>query len=150
RDERDAWERFIDCFYQRGFFDPAGRLAADLLPIDPPADHLAGPLAVHLEIVGACNLTCIHCFAGMLPRHHHPLTLLELEHLFGDLARLGSYRLGLTGGEPLLRKDLLDLIDAATEQGLHPCLTTNGLLVTEDIARAFGQRQLVWLNVSLE
>jgi radical SAM protein with 4Fe4S-binding SPASM domain len=149
-EERAAVEAFFQCFYERGFFTLDGRLAADLLEVDVPADHLVGPLAVHLEIVGACNLTCAHCFAGVLPRNHHPLTLPELDGLFGDLARLGSLRLGLTGGEPLLRKDLFDVLDAATGHGLHPCLTTNGLLLTEEIARRLGERPLVWLNVSLE
>ncbi|MFO0929137.1 MAG: radical SAM protein [Gemmataceae bacterium] len=150
-DERDAVLAFIDAFDQRGFFTPHGRLAAQLLPVDDvPADHLVGPLAVHLEIIGACNLTCTHCFAGTLPRNQHPLTVAEMARLFGELAALGSYRLGLTGGEPLLRKDLLEILDAATDAGLHPCLTTNGVLLTEEIARALGRRPLVWLNVSLE
>jgi MoaA/NifB/PqqE/SkfB family radical SAM enzyme len=148
--ERDAVTSFIDCFYQRGFFGVDGRLVADVLAVDVPADHLVGPLAVHLEIVGACNLACTHCFAGELPRNHHPLRLAEMDGLFGDLARLGSFRLGLTGGEPLLRKDILDVLDAATGHGLHPCLTTNGLLLTEEMARELGRRPLVWLNVSLE
>ncbi|HEY7310908.1 MAG TPA: radical SAM protein [Gemmataceae bacterium] len=148
--EQEAILRFIDCFYDKGFFRVDGRLAADVLAVDVPADHLVGPLAVHLEIIGACNLTCSHCFAGTLPRNHHPLTLAEMNALFGDLAALGSFRLGLTGGEPLMRKDLFDILDGATERGLHPCLTTNGLLLTEDMAREFGKRELVWLNVSLE
>src|SRR5262245_40046998 len=148
--EREAIRRFVDCFYERGFFSVDGQLAADILAVDVPVDHLVGPLAVHLEIIAACNLACTHCFAGVLPRNHHPLTLVELDRVFGDLARLGSFRLGLTGGEPLMRKDLFDVLDAATGQGLHPCLTTNGLLITEEIARQFGRRQLVWLNVSLE
>ena len=149
-DEREAVLRFVDCFYERGFFGLDGRLAADVLAVDVPAAHLVGPLAVHLEIIGACNLTCSHCFAGTLPRNHQPLTLTEMDTLFADLAALGSFRLGLTGGEPLLRRDLFDILDAASEHGLHPCLTTNGLLLTEDIARRFGERELVWLNVSLE
>jgi radical SAM protein with 4Fe4S-binding SPASM domain len=148
--ERQGVTDFFDCFYQRGFFRVDGRLAADILDVTVLADHLVGPLAVHLEIIAACNLTCSHCFAGTLPRNHHPLQLNELDHLFGDLARLGSFRLGLTGGEPLLRKDLFDVVDAATAHGLHPYLTTNALLMTEDIAREFGKRDLVWLNVSLE
>jgi radical SAM protein with 4Fe4S-binding SPASM domain len=148
--ERAAVVRFIDCYYALGFFGFDGRLAADILKVPVTADHLVGPLAVHLEIVGACNLTCSHCFAGVLPRNHQPLTVQEMDRLFADLAGLGSFRLGLTGGEPLLRKDLFDILDAATAHGLHPCLTTNGLLLTEDIAREFGKRQLVWLNVSLE
>src|SRR5262249_17243 len=43
-----------------------------------------------------------------------------------------------------------DILDAATAAGLHPCLTTNGLLLTKEIARELGRRPLVWLNVSLE
>jgi radical SAM protein with 4Fe4S-binding SPASM domain len=148
--EGEAATRFVDYFYERGFFGLDGRLAADMLEVDVPADHLVGPLAVHLEVVAACNLTCTHCFAGTLPRNHHPLTIQEMETLFRDLAELGSFRLGLTGGEPLLRKDLFEILDAATSRGLHPCLTTNGLLITEDLARQFGRRELVWLNVSLE
>src|SRR5262249_33645013 len=116
--DHEALERFLDCFYERGFFTLDGTLAAEILDIDVPADYLAGPLAVHLEVVAACNLTCKHCFAGVLPRNHHPLTLSEMEVLFGDLARLGSFRLGLTGGEPLLRKDLFDILDTAAEHGL--------------------------------
>lgn len=148
--ERPAMLAFVDSFYRRGYFDLEGRFIAEVLPLQPPPDHLAGPLAVHLEIIGACNLSCTHCFAGELPRNQQPLQLPEMDHLFGQLAALGSFRLGLTGGEPLLRKDLLDILDAATDHGLHPCLTTNALLLTEDLARELGRRPLVWLNVSLD
>jgi radical SAM protein with 4Fe4S-binding SPASM domain len=118
--------------------------------VETPVDHLVGPLAVHLEIIGACNLTCSHCFAGKLPRNDHPLRVAEMDRLFADLAALGSFRLGLTGGEPLLRKDLFEILDAAVRRGLHPCLTTNALLLTEETAKQLGRRDLVWLNVSLE
>jgi radical SAM protein with 4Fe4S-binding SPASM domain len=73
-----------------------------------------------------------------------------MDRLFADLAGLGSFRLGLTGGEPLLRKDLFEILDAAVGRRLHPCLTTNALLLTEETARQLGRRDLVWLNVSLE
>jgi radical SAM protein with 4Fe4S-binding SPASM domain len=62
----------------------------------------------------------------------------------------GIEKIRLTGGEPLLRKDIFDIIDLAVGHGLAPCVTTNGLLLTEEIAREFGKRELVWLNVSLE
>lgn len=78
------------------------------------------------------------------------LRLEEMDRLFAELAGMGSFRLGLTGGEPLLRKDLLEILDAATAHGLHPCLTTNGLLLDERMARELGRRPLVWLNVSLD
>lgn len=149
-EERGAVLAFCGCFHDLGFFRLDGTLAADVLDVDIPPDHLVGPLAVHLEIVAACNLSCSHCFAGTLPRNHDPLRVEEMEALFGELAGIGSFRLGLTGGEPLMRKDLFDILDAAGDAGLHPCLTTNGLLLTEDIARELGKREMIWLNVSLE
>jgi radical SAM protein with 4Fe4S-binding SPASM domain len=141
---------FFEHFYRLGFFTVDLRFAGCVLDAQPPHDHLLGPLAVHLEVIAACNLHCVHCFAGELPRKERALSLTELDRLFADMARMGSFRLGLTGGEPLLRRDLFDVIDLATAHGLHPCVTTNGLRITEEIARAFGERQLVWLNVSLE
>ena len=148
-EQRAARIDFVAYFEELGMFRADGRLAAVELEASPPDDHLLGPLAVHLEIIAACNLRCTHCFAGPLPRKTE-LTLAEMDRLFAQLAALGSFRLGLTGGEPLLRKDLLEILDTATEHGLHPCLTTNGLLIDETLARELGKRELVWLNVSLE
>ncbi|HEU4734653.1 MAG TPA: radical SAM protein [Kofleriaceae bacterium] len=151
--DEPAWRageaELVRCLEREGYFQPDGRFAGVALQASPPADHLLGPLAVHVEVIAACNLACTHCFAGELPRRT-TLSTPELEALFGQLAQLGSFRLGLTGGEPLLRKDLLEVIDAATAHGLHPCLTTNGLLLDERVARELGKRELVWINVSLD
>ncbi len=148
--ERPESIELYEHFMGLGFFDLKGRFAGEVLNMNPPADHLAGPLAVHLEVVAACNLSCRHCFASPFPRTDNPLKLDELDRLFGTLAAMGSFRLGLTGGEPLLRQDLFELIDCALANGLHPCVTSNGLLVTEAIAKEFAKRELVWLNVSLD
>lgn len=147
---RQQWIAFFEDFYDLGWFTVDGRFAGAALDVQPPSDHLVGPLAVHLEVVAACNLTCTHCFAGTLPRKERPLTLHELDELFACLASMGAFRLGLTGGEPLLRKDIFDVIDLAVGHGLHPCITTNALLINERIACEFAKRDLVWLNVSLE
>jgi MoaA/NifB/PqqE/SkfB family radical SAM enzyme len=149
--EHEALEAFYESFDARGWFTVDGRFAGVVNEVaQVPADHLVGPLAVHVEVVGACTLTCAHCFADPLPRNRELLTLDELRPLFHKLAAMGSFRLGLTGGEPLLRRELLDVIDAATAAGLHPCLTTNGLLLDERWAKELGARDLVWLNVSLD
>jgi radical SAM protein with 4Fe4S-binding SPASM domain len=150
-ERREELVRFYEHFYELGFFTVDGLLAGEALPgLEVPADHLTGPLAVHLEVIASCNLGCSHCFAGELPRQEKRLSLEEIDRLFGEMARLGSFRLGLTGGEPLLRRDIFRIIDLALEHGLAPCVTTNGLLITDQIAREFGRRDLVWLNVSLE
>jgi sulfatase maturation enzyme AslB (radical SAM superfamily) len=143
RNLRDQYVRFFEHFYRLGFFSVDGMFVGAALDVEPPSDHLVGPLAVHLEVVAACNLRCTHCFAGELPRKEQTLSLEELDRLFGTLASMGAFRLGLTGGEPLLRRDVFDILDLAIAHGLHPCLTTNGLLITEKIAREFGKRDLV-------
>lgn len=148
--DRDAVIGLVQHLSTKGYLRMDGRLAAARIDRTPPPGHLLGPLAVHLEVIGACNLTCTHCFAGELPRNQSPLSVKEMDALFAQLAGLGSLRLGLTGGEPLMRKDLLDILDAATGHGLHPCITTNALLIDERWARELGKRELVWLNVSLE
>ena len=147
---RETQLAFCQRLYTQGFFGVDGRLVADVLAIDPPEGYLAGPLALHLEVIGACNLTCTHCFASPLPRNQNPLALSDIDQLCRDLAAHGCMRLGLTGGEPLMRKDFFDIVDCATGHGLHPCLTTNGLMIDEYIADEFGKRDFVWLNVSLD
>jgi hypothetical protein len=67
RERTAALERFFEHFSGLGFFTMDRRFAGDVLPAEPAADHLTGPLAVHLEVIASCNLTCTHCFAGELP-----------------------------------------------------------------------------------
>jgi radical SAM protein with 4Fe4S-binding SPASM domain len=150
RSRREQVARFYEEFYELGFFTLDGRFVGEILNVTPPTGHLTGPLAVHLEISDTCNLKCLHCFAGEVSRQGAPLSLAELDLLFGQMAQMGSYRLGVTGGEPLLREDLFEIIDLALAHGLSPCVTTNGLLLDERMAREFGRRNLLWLNVSLE
>ena len=142
-------EQIFDTLEAQGFFTLDGRLDGVVLDAAPPSDHLLGPLAVHLEVIAACDLHCAHCFAGALPRKGQ-LSVEEIDALCAELASMGSFRLGLTGGEPLLRPDLLDIVDVATGHGLHPCLTTHGLRLDERWAQELGKRDLVWLNVSLD
>ena len=105
---------------------------------------------MHLEVSRDCNLSCKHCFADLGSTKVDPLSLEELDGLFSELSRMGSFRLGVTGGEPFLRPDLLEIVDAALSHGLHPCITTNGTYLTRELARDLGKRNPLWLNVSLE
>jgi len=149
-ERREALAAFVEHFVERGLFTVDLRFAGDVLDVVPPTDALLGPLAVHLEVVAACNLACTHCFAGTLPRRDRPLDLVELDPLFATFARMGSFRLGLTGGEPTLRPDLVEVVDLALAHGLAPCLTTNGHFLRDSLARALAARELAWLNVNLD
>lgn len=151
-----AWRGLVETLERRGLLTPDGRLPAERLLLTPPATGLAGPLALHLELTRRCDLRCAHCFAEAGPRdmaqagEDAELSLAELDALFAELATLGSYRLGLTGGEPTLRADLLPIIDAALTRGLAPCLTTNGQSLDAKLAGELGARPLLWLNLSFD
>lgn len=147
---RDALDAFVSEFYARGLFTLDMLLDADVLELDPPHGYLAGPLVTHLEVNAVCNLTCVHCFAGELPRKERALDLDELSVLFADLARIGALRLALSGGEPLMRRDLYELVDLAIAQGIRTSITTNGLLIDEHHVRELARRDVLWLSVSLD
>ena len=134
RSRRKQVARFYEAFYALAFYLD-GCFVGEILNVKPPANHLTVPLAVHLEISDSCNLRCCHCFAGELDRQESPLGSSELERLLAQMSAMGSYRLGLTGGEPLLREDLFEVIDLALMHGLSPCVTTNGMLIDEATAR---------------
>lgn len=85
------------------------------------------PLNVMLAVTNRCNATCAYCAIYEGPEHTpHTQRLLTL---IDQLADAGTRRLGLWGGEPLLRDDVGQLIDAAKRRGIYVTLDTNGYLL---------------------
>lgn len=147
---RERYARAAEALYADGLFTYDLRFAGRVLRPPRTQGFLTGPLSVHLEVTAHCDLACAHCFAGELPRAERPLGLADLDRLFAELASLGSFRLNLSGGEPTLRRDFFELVDLALGHGLSPAVTTNAMRVTPAMAKAFGGRKLLWLNVSFD
>ncbi len=78
----------------------------------------------------ACNLECVHCYLDAGSPANDELSTDEALRLIGSVAEVGAKSLIFTGGEPLLRKDLLELIQYTHYLGIHPVLATNGTLLT--------------------
>jgi len=94
---------------------------------------------VFLHVTKACNLRCAYCYYAARRPLADELTTDELLTLWPDLVAIGPRKLVFTGGEPLLRHDLLPLIErfasADADHRTLRCLNTNGLLVTKAMAR---------------
>lgn len=135
-----------------GFLSRRGRFVGRRIDATPPPDHLLGPLTLHLGLTPDCNLRCRHCFASPEMRRgdRRLLTDAELDALFDECATLGTMRIALTGGEPLLRPDLPDLVDRIAARGIDTCLTTNGTLLDRRTAKELARRPFAWVNVSLD
>lgn len=110
------------------------------------------PEIVGIEITRACNLSCSHCFTAAGRRPGSELSTDELRNLIDQLAELGPARaIGWTGGEPLLRADLVDLVAYAFERGkMRSGITTNGLLLDDDLARRLRDSGAYAIQISVD
>ncbi len=87
------------------------------------------------EVTGRCNLRCIHCHAFGGEQRYKELTTTEGKELIDRIAEMGIRTFVFSGGEPLLREDLFELIEHAKERGLTVFIATNGTLITRAVAR---------------
>ena len=98
-----------------------------------------------------CNLKCIHCYSNSADIDYpDELTTDEGKKLIDDLAAFGSPVILFSGGEPLLRRDLLELAQYARDKGMRAVISTNGTLITKDIAAKLQKVGLSYVGVSLD
>jgi len=121
RTTTSIWERFLDanwsrmCYTYYKFRQRVGLLA-------PPED-------VQWLATARCNLRCRHCGSDAGAPAPDELTTDEMKEVIDDLAYLQTRFLTLTGGEPLLRDDLFELLHYAAERGIEYNLVTNSTFV---------------------
>ncbi|WP_334177901.1 GTP 3',8-cyclase MoaA [Pseudoxanthomonas sp.] len=123
-----------------------------------PQDRLGRPLHdLRLSVIDACNFRCGYCMpADRVPEDYgtdasQRLSFDEIETLVRAFVRLGTRKLRLTGGEPLLRKRLPELVGrlAAIPDLEDIALTTNGMLLAQQ-AQALHEAGLRRITVSLD
>ena len=115
-------------------------------------------LTLQWHLTDRCNFRCRHCYAETYESEE--LSLNELKRVFDEyialLKKMGARgRLNLTGGEPLLRKDLLDFLEYISPYKKHfkyCTLLTNGSLLTEKFLRAIKKRApiVTGIQISIE
>ncbi|MCD6310167.1 MAG: radical SAM protein, partial [Candidatus Eremiobacteraeota bacterium] len=85
-------------------------------------------MLISWNVTKECNLHCVHCYRDAGARGENELTTAEGKDLIDGIARAGFKTLVLSGGEPLLRGDLYELIRKAKKSRLRVVLGTNGTL----------------------
>jgi putative heme d1 biosynthesis radical SAM protein NirJ2 len=98
----------------------------------------------------ACNLKCEHCYRDAGVKDAHELDTAEGKSLLEEIAKAGFKIVILSGGEPLLRKDIFELISQAKSLGLRPVLGTNGTLITAEVAANLKKAGLSRAGISLD
>ena len=103
------------------------------------------------NITRRCNLKCIHCYAhAKNTSSDNELTLGESKHLIDDLAGFGVPVILFSGGEPLIRKDLQEIAAYAVKKGMRAVISTNGTLITPQIAQTLKDIGLSYVGISLD
>ncbi len=106
-----------------------------------------------LQINNACNLSCTHCLVSSGPGEHPGPPLEFLTGLVDQAVKLGLERLYITGGEPLVRKDVFALLRHATEaKGLEAIVLTNATILRGPVRSALRalDRSGVRFQVSID
>ena len=103
------------------------------------------------EMTTACNLRCIHCHTSGGQSRSDELSTYEAKDLFIQLAEIPEFRmLAFTGGEPLLRGDLFELLAYSQALGFTNTIATNATLITDKIAQQLRHYGVVIAAVSLD
>ena len=101
------------------------------------------------NVTSACNLRCVHCYAS--ERTQSPeLSTDEGRELIANLEDYGTPVVLFSGGEPLMRKDLPELIRQTVRSGMRAVISTNGTLITRDLAMELSDYGLSYIGVSLD
>jgi 12,18-didecarboxysiroheme deacetylase len=101
------------------------------------------------NITSACNLKCVHCYASAGKAEQELTTKQGLE-LIATLKDYGAPVILFSGGEPTIRQDLPKLIEAAVKSGMRAVISTNGTLISQDMAMRFADLGLSYIGVSLD
>src|SRR5512142_3154726 len=92
-------------------------------------------MLISWNVTKACNLTCLHCYRDAGQKLADELDTAEGKKLIREIANSGFRILILSGGEPLLRPDIFELIAEAKACGLRAVLGTNGTMLTPPTIR---------------
>ncbi|HYF76867.1 MAG TPA: radical SAM protein [Symbiobacteriaceae bacterium] len=127
------------------------------VPMTAPGHHHhttggAGvPRLIFWELTQGCNLACKHCRAEAQPeRAPDELSTEECLRIIDDITKDYKPVMVLTGGEPLYRPDLFELASYAHQKGARVCLASNGVLITDEIARRIKEVGVQRVAISLD
>jgi radical SAM protein with 4Fe4S-binding SPASM domain len=103
------------------------------------------------NVTRRCNLHCIHCYSSSQDRDYpNELTTDEGRILLDDLVGFGVPTVLFSGGEPLMRDDLFDLVAHARERGLRCVLSTNGTLIDREAAKRIVAAEFSYVGISFD
>ena len=113
-------------------------------------------MIVSWNTTNACNMNCPHCYRDAGKAAPNELTTSEAKTMLQQISAAGdNYKhapkiMIFSGGEPLLREDIFELVEYAASQGLRPVFGTNGILLTSDVVKKLKESGAAAMGISLD
>ncbi|MGH2544564.1 MAG: radical SAM protein [Ardenticatenaceae bacterium] len=108
------------------------------------------PSLISWNLTKRCNLRCPHCYMEAGAKAENELTTNECLSLIGEMKALGTEMVILTGGEPLLRRDIYEIARAASGAGMLVVMGTNGVLITDRVAQKMVECGVRGVGISID
>lgn len=103
------------------------------------------------EVTRSCNLACAHCRAAAHPEPYEgELDTLEAKALIDSFKEVGDPIIIFTGGDPMMRPDIYELVAYAAEKGLTCAFAPNGTLITAENARKLKEAGVERCSISID
>lgn len=107
--------------------------------------------SIELSVLYNCQASCHKCYSvNLIDKTKKPLTVEQIKEIINQALKLGLIHVNITGGEPLLRGDIPDIIRACKPDRVMVSLVTNALLLTEDKIKEFKEAGLNTIQISLD
>ena len=105
------------------------------------------PLSIHWDLTWRCDHKCVHCY--LTERRQDELSLSEAEAVLDDLAETGVMMLLISGGDPFLRPDGIDIIRAARTRSFDVRINTHGNFIDDRLADILAEIGVSRVNISV-
>lgn len=107
-------------------------------------------LAATIRLTKGCNLRCPHCYVNAGLPLENELTLKEIKSVIDQLAELKAFYVFYTGGEPFIRKDIVEILKYTHQKGIGISISSNGTLLNEDLLRKIENVPFTLFQISLD
>ena len=145
--EEEVKEKFRDPYWAKGLASTIMGISkfGVTRPFTPGA-----PYQIVWDVSYACNLHCKHCYATAGKPWKDELTTEEAKRAIDIFDRAGVAIISFSGGEPLVRPDILELIRYAADKGIYIAMATNGTLISRKKAKEMKEAGVQFLQISLD
>lgn len=146
-DEDELKKKFSDPYWAKGLSSTIRGIAE--FGVRKPFTSGA-PFQVVWDVTYACNLHCKHCYATAGKPWKDELTTEEAKHAIDIFDRAGVTIIAFSGGEPLVRSDIMQLTKYAADKGIYVAVATNGTLITKKKAKELKEAGVQFAQISLD